>query len=289
MCSNQPHGAWCTYLKAMAHGYLTLSPDSEVFYLTSHPYAPEAAYGVRYDDPVFGIAFRHRSRSSRRRIGPGLTLRYDGEERRSGAGDRSQWIHWLPLSRPAERSAALTCMQSHAIPTELASAGVRWHAANLLETAQIAKLIDAVQPTHLLHLAWFVVPGRLITAAENFDWVTSSLQSLQRFADAGGGRALMCGSAYEYDWRYGYCSEELTPRGPTTVYGGCKLALYEMASAMSEPAPRIPPRATILPVRPSRASGSPGRVRGAQATARRAGSDLARSPNSRLSARPGRG
>ena len=94
--------------------------------------------------------------------------------------------------------------------------------------------MDTVQPTHLLHLAWFVVPGRLITAAENFDWVMSSLQLLQRFADLGGGRALMCGSAYEYDWRYGYCSEELTPRGPTTVYGACKSALYEMASAMSE-------------------------------------------------------
>ena len=119
-------------------------------------------------------------------------------------------------------------------PVELAPAGVRWHAANLLETAQIAKLMDTVQPTHLLHLAWFVVPGRLITAAENFDWVMSSLQLLQRFADLGGGRALMCGSAYEYDWRYGYCSEELTPRGPTTVYGACKSALYEMASAMSE-------------------------------------------------------
>ena len=41
--------------EGMAHGYLTLSPDSEVFYLTSHPYTPEAAYGVRYDDPLFGI------------------------------------------------------------------------------------------------------------------------------------------------------------------------------------------------------------------------------------------
>jgi dTDP-4-dehydrorhamnose 3,5-epimerase len=40
-----------------AHGYLTLEPDSEVQYHTSHTYAPDAATGVRWDDPAFGIAW----------------------------------------------------------------------------------------------------------------------------------------------------------------------------------------------------------------------------------------
>lgn len=38
-----------------AHGYLTLEPDTELIYATSVPYAPDAATGVRYDDPAFGI------------------------------------------------------------------------------------------------------------------------------------------------------------------------------------------------------------------------------------------
>ena len=38
-----------------AHGYVTLEPDSEVVYLTSTEYVPEAVGGVRYDDPSFGI------------------------------------------------------------------------------------------------------------------------------------------------------------------------------------------------------------------------------------------
>ncbi len=38
-----------------AHGYLTLEPDTEVSYLTSRPYAPAAAHGVRHDDPALGI------------------------------------------------------------------------------------------------------------------------------------------------------------------------------------------------------------------------------------------
>ena len=37
-----------------------------------------------------------------------------------------------------------------------------------------------------------------------------------------------CGSGYEYDWNYGYCSEKLTPTVPNTVYGACKHALHEL-------------------------------------------------------------
>lgn len=40
-----------------AHGFLTLADASEVFYMISAGYAPEAAWGVRYDDPAFGIAW----------------------------------------------------------------------------------------------------------------------------------------------------------------------------------------------------------------------------------------
>ncbi|HYE96016.1 MAG TPA: dTDP-4-dehydrorhamnose 3,5-epimerase [Rubricoccaceae bacterium] len=38
-----------------AHGFLTLEDASEVFYMISVPHAPEAARGVRWDDPAFGI------------------------------------------------------------------------------------------------------------------------------------------------------------------------------------------------------------------------------------------
>jgi dTDP-4-dehydrorhamnose 3,5-epimerase len=38
-----------------AHGYQTLTNDSEIVYFTSAAYAPDAATGARYDDPAFGI------------------------------------------------------------------------------------------------------------------------------------------------------------------------------------------------------------------------------------------
>jgi dTDP-4-dehydrorhamnose 3,5-epimerase len=36
-------------------GYLTLLDNSEIYYNTSEFYTPEAATGIRYDDPLFNI------------------------------------------------------------------------------------------------------------------------------------------------------------------------------------------------------------------------------------------
>jgi dTDP-4-dehydrorhamnose 3,5-epimerase len=41
--------------KGCAHGYLTLAGDTELMYFASCPYAPDAAKGVRFDDPAFAI------------------------------------------------------------------------------------------------------------------------------------------------------------------------------------------------------------------------------------------
>ncbi len=100
-----------------------------------------------------------------------------------------------------------------------------WHQADLLQNGAAKALLAEVKPTHLLHLAWFVVPGKLIMAPENFAWVRASMELVQEFAGQGGKRLTVCGSGYEYDWNYGYCSEKLTPSVPNTVYGSCKQAL----------------------------------------------------------------
>lgn len=43
----------------MAHGFQTLTDDSEVFYQMSEFHAPESAAGVRWDDPAFGVSWPH--------------------------------------------------------------------------------------------------------------------------------------------------------------------------------------------------------------------------------------
>ena len=41
--------------EGFAQGYQTLEDDTEVLYQMSHRYVPEAARGVRWNDPLFGI------------------------------------------------------------------------------------------------------------------------------------------------------------------------------------------------------------------------------------------
>ncbi|HEV7498602.1 MAG TPA: dTDP-4-dehydrorhamnose 3,5-epimerase [Vicinamibacteria bacterium] len=41
----------------LAHGFYALADATEVEYQISSPYVPEAARGVRWDDPLFGVAW----------------------------------------------------------------------------------------------------------------------------------------------------------------------------------------------------------------------------------------
>lgn len=38
-----------------AHGFITLEPDSQAYYLVGGYYAPECERGIRFDDPLLGI------------------------------------------------------------------------------------------------------------------------------------------------------------------------------------------------------------------------------------------
>jgi dTDP-4-dehydrorhamnose 3,5-epimerase len=46
-----------------AHGFQTLEDDTEIFYQISEFWAPEHARGVRWDDPLFEIAWPHDQRT----------------------------------------------------------------------------------------------------------------------------------------------------------------------------------------------------------------------------------
>ncbi len=49
-------GTQCLYVpRGCAHGFQTLEDDSEVHYQIATAYTPEAARGVRWDDPAFAI------------------------------------------------------------------------------------------------------------------------------------------------------------------------------------------------------------------------------------------
>jgi dTDP-4-dehydrorhamnose 3,5-epimerase len=43
--------------EGVAHGYQTIEDNTEIYYQTSQFYSPDAARGVRFNDPAFGIAW----------------------------------------------------------------------------------------------------------------------------------------------------------------------------------------------------------------------------------------
>lgn len=146
-------------------------------------------------------------------------------------------------------TGATGCIGRHALPRLVANGwdvhaissrqdspqqtGVTWHRADLRQTDQAVLVVSSIKATHLLHLAWYIAPGKWAQSPENFTWVRSSLELVSMFTASGGQRAVFAGSGLEYDWSYGYCSEAHTPLRPHTVYGTCKHALQLLTTAMS--------------------------------------------------------
>jgi dTDP-4-dehydrorhamnose 3,5-epimerase len=53
-----PENALMLYVpEGFAHGYQTLTDDTEMYYLTSASYTASAARGLRYNEPAFGISW----------------------------------------------------------------------------------------------------------------------------------------------------------------------------------------------------------------------------------------
>mgnify|MGYP001302907269 FL=1 len=117
---------------------------------------------------------------------------------------------------------------------------VTWHQVDLLDPTQAARIIDAVRPSHLLHLAWSFGAGGADAAPKGtspfgYRWTVATLDLIRHFAEAGGQRLVTVGSSFEYDWGGdGICIENKTPRIPSTYYGTCKNALADLIGGYSD-------------------------------------------------------
>lgn len=108
---------------------------------------------------------------------------------------------------------------------------VIWRRADLLDESQCRVVVREAEANVLIHLAWYATPGKYWTALENLDWVRATLVLLDEFVKQGGKRAVCAGTCAEYDWGHGYCTEDITPLAPRTIYGTCKNSARQLAQS----------------------------------------------------------
>jgi nucleoside-diphosphate-sugar epimerase len=94
-----------------------------------------------------------------------------------------------------------------------------------------AEALRVIQPEICIHAAWYAVPGKYLSAAENVDVLRDSLHLAQIMAQIGCRRFVGIGTCFEYDTTYGYLGERsaLLPR---TMYAASKTALFQVLAHM---------------------------------------------------------
>lgn len=109
----------------------------------------------------------------------------------------------------------------------------RGHIADALDVDALTRIVEAVRPTHLLHLAWTTAHGRFWDDPANAAWQAATLALLRQFAATGGRRFVIAGTCAEYSWTSDApLSEERTPLRPSTRYGQAKLDTSRHAQAI---------------------------------------------------------
>jgi nucleoside-diphosphate-sugar epimerase len=89
----------------------------------------------------------------------------------------------------------------------------------------------------IIHLAWYVEPGKYLTAPENLDCLSGTLTIAKAAAKVGARRFVGVGTCFEYDVTFGKLSID-TPLKPLTPYAAAKAATY-MALSQWLPAQNV--------------------------------------------------
>ena len=105
---------------------------------------------------------------------------------------------------------------------------ITWIEQDLLDISKHEKLFQDVQPTHFVHLAWYVPPQNFWHSIKNVEWLYASTSLFDQFCSVGGKVFIGAGTLAEYDWNYDVFDEEKTPLLPHTLYGQSKKALFEL-------------------------------------------------------------
>ena len=125
-------------------------------------------------------------------------------------------------------------VEVHAVASSAPPADIdrcTWHIADLLDPAHRDRLVAGVGADTLLHAAWCATPPDYWRHPDNLRWLSATAELLRAFASNGGRRVVGVGTCAEYDWRHGYCTENVTPLGGRTLYSAAKAATGQVLEA----------------------------------------------------------
>jgi nucleoside-diphosphate-sugar epimerase len=108
------------------------------------------------------------------------------------------------------------------------------HIGDVFDKTSIDRCLDAVRPTHLLHLAWFTEHGAFWESERNDEWLRASLDLAESFVRRGGLRVVVAGTCAEYRWDGTPCSEVATSLDAATRYGRAKHQFHVELEALAE-------------------------------------------------------
>jgi len=83
----------------------------------------------------------------------------------------------------------------------------------------------------IIHIAWYVEPGKYLQSIKNINCLTGSLNLAKGAIQAGIRRFIGIGTCFEYDLNFGSLSIN-TPLKPTTPYAAAKAGLYTILSQL---------------------------------------------------------
>ena len=135
------------------------------------------------------------------------------------------------IGRPVAEILSRAGHEVHAIqradsPSRLPP-GVTGHRGDLLDAADVRRVLAEARPQALIHLAWITEHSRYWDDPSNFRWLDASVGLFRDFLDAGGESCLAAGTSAEYDWSSaGPLDEERSAMQPRMRYGEYKYATF---------------------------------------------------------------
>jgi len=128
----------------------------------------------------------------------------------------------------AERGCHMHALSRHPFPPD--KLNLTPHTIDLHNHVATATVMNNIKATILIHTAWDTTPGKYWESPINLDWIASSLHLFRNFVKSGGRRIVGIGSCAEYEWNKETYLEKDATHQPATLYGTCKLRLYEIVS-----------------------------------------------------------